>query len=222
MTVPFYKRYMFNFENITNTKNSEETNMSKETVMAFVMKGMFRNQTRYKEAWEKISAYEFDFIDDVASLVAFDLAAYLDREVEGVDAEEKCSQVYEPVGHIIIEYVHKIDQLPEEEDWQLIFATLKAKAENRQVVLDILNQPPLPKTIGELKGATPKLGDKVALSAMGKSKYHDTPMTPHNADGRVTKVELERQNIDTPALYYVVWATGSINNFFAEELVVVS
>ncbi len=135
MTVPFYKRYMFNFENITNTRG---TTTMKEIAMAFVMKGLTLNLTSYNIVWE-LWGGELEFIQEVENLVAFDLGRYLEKENVCIDIQAKCNQVCEAVGHVLIEFALATQSLPEYDDWELILSTIKARAEDRQYVLDILH-----------------------------------------------------------------------------------
>ena len=198
----------------------------KEVAMAFVMKGLTLNLTSYNTAWGcETWGGEFDFIQDVENLVAFDLGRYLEKVNKCIDVQVKCNQVCEAVGHVLIEFVLETSSLPEDDDWELILSTIKARAEGRQYVLDMLYNPPsepeLPKTIGELKGEPPKRGDKVMLSAMGKSKYHDNSMTPHDAEGVVMNVRLHSRNIDSLMIYSVAWDDVANDELLAEDLVVV-
>lgn len=204
----------------------------KEVAMAFVMKGLTLNQTNYTCAWQPWQG-ELEFIQDVSDLVAFDLGTYLEKG-GNIDVEEKCTQVCQAVGHVLIEFAISTNSLPEEDDWELILSTIKARAEDRQYVLDILYNPPeeeikVDSCPWQTVSDNPiKLGDKVMLSHKAKYRYTNTARTPYHDIGEVTSVEtfsdkffcVDANNKVAPSFFFVTWGTGATNALRAEELTV--
>ena len=100
--------------------------MLRDIATAFVMKGLTQKPEVYQNAVSTQDA-EFDLIQDITDLVISDLTYYLNTETKGVLIDTKVELVCESVGRILIQIIYETGNLPSENEWHLIFDSLKQR-----------------------------------------------------------------------------------------------